>query len=82
MVDISRAQPHVVRIGIVVVCLLTLFLFFDPIGFASSSPMADHMPGTTRGVTHIAMFQFKRDADPAAVDAVRLASSRASDDYE
>ena len=82
MVDISRAQPHVARIGIVVVCLLTLFLFFDPIGFASS-PMADHMPGTTRGVTHIVMFQFKRDADPAVVDLVRLAfRSRGSDDDE
>ena len=77
MVDISRAQPHVVRIGIVVVCLLTLFLFFDPIGFASS-PMANQMPGTTRGVTHIAMFQFKRDTDPAAVDVVRVALPKAS----
>lgn len=67
MVDISRAQPHVVRIGIAVVCLLTLFLFFDPIGFASSS-MAGRVPGTTRAVTHVVLFQFKPKTDPAAID--------------
>ncbi|KAK4151549.1 stress responsive A/B barrel domain-containing protein [Chaetomidium leptoderma] len=68
MFDISRARPHAVRIALVAVCLLTIFLFFDPIGFASSS-IADHVPGKTNHVTHVVMFQFKRDADPAAVEA-------------
>ncbi|KAL2126984.1 hypothetical protein VTI74DRAFT_11534 [Chaetomium olivicolor] len=67
MVDITRAQPHVVRITVAAVSLLIIFLFFDPIGFASSS-MADKKPGTTRSITHIVLFQFKRGADPVAVD--------------
>lgn len=69
MVDITKAQPHVLRIGIVVICLLTVFLFFDPIGFASSA-MADHLPGTTSAVTHIVLYQFKSDIDRGAVDVV------------
>jgi hypothetical protein len=70
MVDITRAQPHVLRITIAAACLLALFVFFDPIGFASTS-IADNVPGT-RTVTHLVMFQFKRDTDPAAVDVVRI----------
>lgn len=73
MVDISGARPHVWRIAIATVTLLTLFLFFDPIGFASSSidSVASWGPGGTPGaVTHVVMFQFKKDADPAAVEAV------------
>jgi hypothetical protein len=35
MVEITVVRPHMLRISIVAVCLLTLFLFFDPIGFAS-----------------------------------------------
>ncbi|KAK3301704.1 stress responsive A/B barrel domain-containing protein [Chaetomium strumarium] len=68
MVDLTRAQPHVLRITIAAACLLGLFVFFDPIGFASTS-IADNVPGT-RTVTHLVMFQFKRDADQAAVDVV------------
>ncbi|KAH6612306.1 stress responsive A/B barrel domain-containing protein [Chaetomium sp. MPI-SDFR-AT-0129] len=73
MVDISGARPHAWRIAIATVTLLTLFLFFDPIGFASSSmdsAVATWAPGGTPGaVTHVVMFQFKSDADPAAVEA-------------
>ncbi|EAQ88833.1 hypothetical protein CHGG_05452 [Chaetomium globosum CBS 148.51] len=70
MLDIAGARPHVWRIAIFVVGLLTLFLFFDPIGFASSSmdAMANRGPGDADTLTHVVMFQFKRDADPAAVD--------------
>ncbi|KAL2021714.1 hypothetical protein VTK56DRAFT_6657 [Thermocarpiscus australiensis] len=69
MVDITRAQPHYLRIFVAVACILSIFLFFDPIGFASSS-MANFAPGTTNTVTHVVLLQFKHDADPAAVDAV------------
>ncbi|KAK4043872.1 stress responsive A/B barrel domain-containing protein [Parachaetomium inaequale] len=69
MVDISGARPHVWRIAIVAVGLLTMFLFFDPIGFASSSmdSVANRGPSIST-VTHLVLFQFKRNADPAAVD--------------
>ena len=72
MLDIAGARPHVWRIAIFVVGLLTLFLFFDPIGFASSSmdAMANRGPGDADTLRHVVMFQFKRDADPAAVDVV------------
>ena len=72
MLDIVGARPHVWRIAVFVVGLLTLFLFFDPIGFASSSmdSIANKGPGDADTLTHIVMFQFKRDADPAAVDLV------------
>jgi hypothetical protein len=72
MVDISGARPHVWRIAIVAVGLLTMFLFFDPIGFASSSmdSVANRGPSIST-VTHLVLFQFKRNADPAAVDMVR-----------
>jgi hypothetical protein len=72
MVEITVVRPHMLRIAIVAVCLLTLFLFFDPIGFASSSSAANNLPGTTTTVTHIVLFQFKHGADPVAIDTVRL----------
>ncbi|KAH6839461.1 stress responsive A/B barrel domain-containing protein [Chaetomium sp. MPI-CAGE-AT-0009] len=70
MIDIVGARPHVWRIAIFVIGLLTLFLFFDPIGFASSSmdSIANRGPGNADTLTHIVMFQFKRDAEPAAID--------------
>ncbi|KAJ4287473.1 hypothetical protein N0V88_007660 [Collariella sp. IMI 366227] len=68
MVDITRAQPHVIRVAIMAITLLLIFLFFDPIGFASSS-MAEKKPGTSRSITHLVMLQFKHGADPATIDA-------------
>lgn len=59
----TKAQPSVLRFPTVAVCLLTLFSFFDPIGFASST--VDHVPGTVTAVTHIVLFQSMHDADPA-----------------
>lgn len=67
MVSVSGAQPHVVRMIIAVACILSVFLFFDPIGFASSS-MAHLSPGQHTTVTHIVLFQFKSDADAEAIN--------------
>jgi hypothetical protein len=72
MVDIARAKPHALRIAVAAACILAIFLFFDPIGFASSS-MAHRMPGRSNSVTHIVLYQFKKTADPAAIDVVRHA---------
>ncbi|KAK4107668.1 dabb-domain-containing protein [Canariomyces notabilis] len=68
MVDISNARPHALRIVLVVSVLLGVFLFLDPIGFASSS-MANQTPGTTNFITHIVLFEFKPNAGATAVDA-------------
>jgi hypothetical protein len=70
MVDITKAQPHVLRIAVVAICVLVLFVFFDPIGFASTPPSKLGVPGTTSYVTHIVLYQFKKDADPAAIELV------------
>jgi hypothetical protein len=70
MADFVQRSPRAFRGLLIALGLLTIFLFFDPIGFASSS-MTSHMPpSTTRSVTHLVMFQFKPGADHAAVDAV------------
>ncbi|KAL2260091.1 hypothetical protein VTK26DRAFT_6012 [Humicola hyalothermophila] len=69
MVDIARAQPHILRIVVAVACILGVFVFFDPIGYISTSIGPSHLPGETRSVTHIVLFQFKPTADHAAVDA-------------
>lgn len=66
MVNVSGAQPHLLRIVIAVACILGVFLFFDPIGFASSS-VAHLSPGQHTTVTHIVLFQFKADADSEAI---------------
>lgn len=72
MASFVRESPRAFRGLLIALGLLTMFLFFDPIGFASSS-MASHMPpATTRSVTHIVMFQFKPGADHAAVDTVPI----------
>ena len=71
MVNVSGAQPHILRIVIAVACVLAVFLFFDPIGFASSS-MAQLSPGQHTTVTHIVLFQFKAGAD---ADAINQAAS-------
>ncbi|KAK3901768.1 stress responsive A/B barrel domain-containing protein [Staphylotrichum tortipilum] len=69
MANFARESPRAFRGLLIALGLLTVFLFFDPIGFASTS-MASHMPpATTRAVTHLVMFQFKPGADHAAVDA-------------
>ena len=73
MVDLARAQPHVLRIVVAVACILGVFLFFDPIGYASTS-LANRVPGTSTSVTHIVLYQFSEKADPAAVDVVCFGS--------
>jgi hypothetical protein len=75
MVDISNARPHPLRIVLVVSVLLGVFLFLDPIGFASSS-LANQTPGTTNSITHIVLFEFKPNAGATAVDAVWYILSR------
>lgn len=69
MVDVARATPHALRFAVVAACIIGIFLFFDPVGFASSS-MAHRVPGGTNSVTHIVLYQFKKTADPAAIDVV------------
>ncbi|KAK4173752.1 stress responsive A/B barrel domain-containing protein [Triangularia setosa] len=68
MVNVSGAQPHMLRIIIALFCILSVFLFFDPIGFAST--MNHHLapPGSTTTVTHIVLFKFKPNVDAGAVD--------------
>ncbi|KAK0719035.1 stress responsive A/B barrel domain-containing protein [Apiosordaria backusii] len=68
MVNVSGAQPHMLRIIIALFCILSVFLFFDPIGFAST--MNHHLatPGITTAVTHVVLFKFKPELDAAAVD--------------
>ncbi|KAL1840390.1 hypothetical protein VTJ49DRAFT_516 [Mycothermus thermophilus] len=74
MVNISGARPHVLRVTALVAVLLTVFLFFDPIGFAPSSAVGAvkqlATPGTTHTVTHVVLFQFKKDVDAAKVSEV------------
>ncbi|KAK4224493.1 stress responsive A/B barrel domain-containing protein [Podospora fimiseda] len=71
MVNISGAQPHVLRITIAVACILTVFLFFDPIGFASNS-VAQLSPGRTTTVTHVVLFQYKADTDTDSINEANL----------
>lgn len=73
MVDVARVQPQILRIAVAVTCILGVFLFFDPIGYISTSTVPGRMvPGETRTVTHVVLFQFKRNADHAAIDVVCL----------
>ncbi|CAP65679.1 uncharacterized protein PODANS_7_1120 [Podospora anserina S mat+] len=68
MVNISGARPHALRITIALFCILSVFLFFDPIGFASTMNYNLAPPGSTTMVTHIVLFKFKPDLDDGAVD--------------
>jgi hypothetical protein len=70
MVDFARAKPNALRIAVLAACLLTFFLFVLPIGFGSSSKAANAEHETPPAVAHIVMFQFKRNAQPHAVEAV------------
>ncbi|KAK4163977.1 stress responsive A/B barrel domain-containing protein [Cladorrhinum sp. PSN259] len=71
MVNLSGAQPHMLRITIAVACILTVFLFFDPIGFASES-VAHLSPGHTTTITHIVLFQYKADTDTDSINEANL----------
>ncbi|KAK4194684.1 stress responsive A/B barrel domain-containing protein [Triangularia verruculosa] len=68
MVNVTGAQPHMLRIIIALVCILSVFLFFDPIGFASTMNHQLATPGSTTTVTHIVLFKFKSDLDGGAID--------------
>jgi hypothetical protein len=72
----ADVRPHVLRITVLAACLLTVFLFFDPVGFASSAPGLVHRVagtnGNTNGVTHIVLFQFKSDVDSDTINKVSL----------
>ncbi|KAK3374550.1 stress responsive A/B barrel domain-containing protein [Podospora didyma] len=76
MVDMAKIQPNVLRIGIAVVISVFLLIFLDPLGMNMSSLPAKKAPGqqhegtgnSASGITHIVMFQFKRDANPHAVE--------------
>lgn len=72
----ADVRPHVLRITVLAACLLTVFLFFDPVGFASSAPGLVHRVagtnGNTNGVTHIVLFQFKSDVDRDTINKVNL----------
>jgi len=70
MVSVSGLQVHVLRLTIVVALVLIIFLFFDPIGFASESLTNFMTPGSTHVVTHLVLFHFSKSADPAAVRQV------------
>ncbi|KAL2271991.1 hypothetical protein VTJ83DRAFT_1362 [Remersonia thermophila] len=71
MVNVSGARPHVLRVAAVVALVLTVFLFFDPVGFAPSSAVGAvkklATPSTTHAVTHLVLFEFKKDVDAAKV---------------
>ncbi|GAB1320945.1 Stress responsive A/B barrel domain-containing protein [Madurella fahalii] len=67
MVDITRAQAFVLRIAVSVACIVGVLWVFNPLGFATSS-MANLRPAAATAVTHVVLFEFKQDADPAAVD--------------
>ncbi|KAL2123750.1 hypothetical protein VTJ04DRAFT_115 [Mycothermus thermophilus] len=70
----ADVRPHVLRITVLAACLLTVFLFFDPVGFASSAPGLVHRVagtnGNTNGVTHIVLFQFKSDVDSDTINKI------------
>jgi hypothetical protein len=70
MVSVSGVQVHVLRLTIAVALILIIFLFFDPIGFASESLTNFMTPGSTHVVTHLVLFHFSKSADPAAVRQV------------
>ncbi|KAK3944366.1 stress responsive A/B barrel domain-containing protein [Diplogelasinospora grovesii] len=59
------------RIVVAFVCIFGVFWFFEPVGFDMASLFAlrpansNAIPPT---ITHIVLFQFKRDASPGAVD--------------
>ena len=69
MLDFTRVKPHMLRIAVLAACLLTFLLFVLPIGFGSSSKAAANVEAPP-AVAHIVMFQFKRNAQPHAVNAV------------
>ncbi|KAK4187126.1 stress responsive A/B barrel domain-containing protein [Podospora australis] len=79
MPSIAGAQPHTLRILVAVVCVLSLFLFFDPIGFASAS-IEKHVPGSTTTVHHVVLFRFKKDAEVDAVNAAMLKMLKLEED--
>lgn len=69
MVDVTRAQAYMLRIAVGVACIVGVLWIFNPLGFATAS-MANLRPAAATAVTHVVLFEFKPDADPAAVDLV------------
>ncbi|KAK3380495.1 stress responsive A/B barrel domain-containing protein [Lasiosphaeria ovina] len=64
-----QVQPNVLRIAIASVCALALFIVFDPLGFSFVSTAVRYKgPDTHAAITHIVLFQFKQEADAAAVE--------------
>ncbi|KAK0637463.1 stress responsive A/B barrel domain-containing protein [Bombardia bombarda] len=71
-------KPGVVRVVAIVAFILGLLFIFDPIGLASLSPTslsstkgglgADYQAGGSGSITHIVMFEFKKDASPKAIE--------------